>query len=71
MESSHAHAAAAHPDEAVSARLDLRTFQLVIHQQVSVTDAFRNRATSALNVLPAGMPAMVTTRLCKGFGVPS
>ena len=46
-----------------SARLDLVTFQLESHQQISVTDAFGNRARDAFNVLSAGMPAVVTTHL--------
>ena len=41
----------------------LGTFQLVYHQQISVADAFRNRARDAFNVLTAGMPAVVATRL--------
>ena len=45
-----------------SSRLDLVTSQLGIHQQISLTDAFRNGA-KALIVLSAGMPAMVTTSL--------
>ena len=41
----------------------LGTFQLVNRHQIWVTDAFRNRARDAFNVLSAGMPAVVTTRL--------
>jgi hypothetical protein len=41
----------------------LGTFQLEINQQICVTDAFWNRARDAFNVLTAGMPAVVTTRL--------
>jgi hypothetical protein len=37
-----------------------RTSLVVIHPQISVTDAFRNGATAVI-VLPAWMPAMVTT----------
>jgi hypothetical protein len=45
------------------ARSHLGTFQLVNRHQISITDAFRNRARDAFNVLSAGMPAVVTTRL--------
>ena len=44
------------------ARSLLGTFQLVNRQQISVADAFGNRARDAFDVLSAGVPAVVTTR---------